>query len=311
MQKDKKTQDGRLLLFAILNISTFIALIAGVFLGKPLKVQPFLFAGVMVGAVMFIARYRHISLESRKPYDILLANISLIAIAILISLFPFSTKSALFAILTYILPFSLVGWVFGGIFSNLNMGYWKIPAAAVILVFSYFSIDALQQFVPQPEVEVKTRQGSYIPISTLEPLNDEGKTALSKSHAIKVVECWATWCKPCIQLMPSFQELRQQYIQNEEIEFIAVDMGGEREAKEKALRFLNKKNYDLPMLYDANSSLLDSVNSSYIPCTIILKNDTVQKVLVGNNGATKYKQEVSHIADSLLSTLTPKTLITQ
>ena len=43
------------------------------------------------------------------------------------------------------------------------------------------------------------------------------------SKKIKVINFWATWCKPCIEEMPYFENVAEAYKDEVELHFISLD----------------------------------------------------------------------------------------
>ncbi|WP_118194375.1 TlpA family protein disulfide reductase [Albibacterium indicum] len=77
---------------------------------------------------------------------------------------------------------------------------------------------------------------------------------------------WATWCPPCIAEMPSINKLYSELKNNDEIEFMMVDVDNNRSKSEK---FMEKRNFDLP-IYTPASSIPSSYMSGAIPTTLVL-----------------------------------------
>ena len=96
----------------------------------------------------------------------------------------------------------------------------------------------------------------------------DGKTVSLKSLKGKVVfiNFWATWCPPCIQEMPSINQLKQSFNGNNDIVFLMVDVDNKIE---KSTAFMNKKKYDLPVYVPAGNIPSDYLGGA-IPTTVIL-----------------------------------------
>jgi len=62
---------------------------------------------------------------------------------------------------------------------------------------------------------------------------------LNDSRNLRVLNIWATWCRPCLEEFPIFVELHDKY-QNENFDFIAVS-ADEQKDREKVLAFLKKQ----------------------------------------------------------------------
>jgi len=89
-------------------------------------------------------------------------------------------------------------------------------------------------------------------------------------HALKgkviFINLWATWCPPCIHEMPSINELRKTFKDNDDLVFLMVDLDGEIEITKK---FMERKKYDLPV-HVPNSKIPSELFSGSIPTTIII-----------------------------------------
>jgi len=96
----------------------------------------------------------------------------------------------------------------------------------------------------------------------------------SGSEEIKVINFWATWCKPCIKELPYFVSAQKQFPEAKFI-YMSIDFS---ENASKAEKFAQKKGLNLSGLYliddvDYNS-WIDKVSpewSGAIPATLIMK----------------------------------------
>lgn len=109
------------------------------------------------------------------------------------------------------------------------------------------------------------------PVSTTAGISfkdKDGKTVSLSSLKGKVVfiNFWATWCPPCIQEMPTINELKQSYKGNDDIVFLMVDVDNNIE---KSTAFMEDKKYDLPVYVPASEIPSDYLGSA-IPTTVIL-----------------------------------------
>ena len=80
------------------------------------------------------------------------------------------------------------------------------------------------------------------------------------------INFWATWCPPCIQEMPSINELKAKFEGNENIVFLMVDVDGKYK---KAQTFMNKRKFNLPV-YVPHSEIPKEFLGGAIPTTVIL-----------------------------------------
>ena len=105
--------------------------------------------------------------------------------------------------------------------------------------------------------------------------DDLEKIISEKPAKIKILNFWATWCKPCIIEMPYFEEAAGKFEQDIELIFVSLDFAENVEKKVKP--FLIKRNiHSRVMLLDDTdyNSWIDRVNPSWsgaIPATLIIE----------------------------------------
>lgn len=84
-----------------------------------------------------------------------------------------------------------------------------------------------------------------------------------------VVNIWASWCGPCKAEMPYFQKAINEY--GDKVEILMVNLtDGERETKEKALKFLQDNNLEMDILFDTDLNVANTYNIMSIPRTIFI-----------------------------------------
>lgn len=87
-----------------------------------------------------------------------------------------------------------------------------------------------------------------------------------------VVNIWASWCEPCKAEMPHFEEAIKKYA--DEVELLMINLtDGNRETKEKALKFLKDNNLEMKILFDEDLSAANAYNIKGIPRTIFISKD--------------------------------------
>ncbi len=103
---------------------------------------------------------------------------------------------------------------------------------------------------------------------TFEMVYADGKAINMEDLKGKVVfmNFWATWCPPCIAEMPSIQKLYDKVKDDKGIIILTVEIEGKRD---KAAKFMKRKNLSLPVVFPNSSIPTDFFNGS-LPTTIIL-----------------------------------------
>lgn len=109
---------------------------------------------------------------------------------------------------------------------------------------------------------------------------------------IVFINNWASWCPPCVAEMPSIQKLKNT-LKGEDIVFIMVSYDDQ---PEKAMRFIQKKNFDFEVYFPGKKY---GFHTESIPATFVL--DKNGKVLAAHQGMANFdKPEVIEKFRSLL-----------
>ena len=103
-----------------------------------------------------------------------------------------------------------------------------------------------------------------------------------KNGKIKVVNFWATWCKPCIEELDYFEAINRDY-KSENIQVILVSFDFPTQVESKLIPFLKKRNIKSKVILlgetDFNSFIdkIDERWSGSIPATLIVDGRTGKK----------------------------------
>lgn len=115
----------------------------------------------------------------------------------------------------------------------------------------------------------------------------------SNENQVVLVNFWATWCPPCVAEMPSLVALHEDY--KDTMEFVFVT----NEDRARVLEFLRKKNYHLPIYFEASRTPSELVSNS-IPATYILSKSG--KIVVDEKGAANWNSASTRsLLDSLIA----------
>ena len=99
-------------------------------------------------------------------------------------------------------------------------------------------------------------------------LNDiQGREIRLSDYKGKVVllDFWASWCSPCVRLMPFYEEL-----QSEDHGFDFVVLTINLESVKKAKKFAEGRAHALPILVDSDKKVMVQYGVSVIPDAILI-----------------------------------------
>lgn len=119
-----------------------------------------------------------------------------------------------------------------------------------------------------------------------------------QSDTLYVFNFWATWCKPCVEELPYFEQLTQDFAA-EKVKVVLVSLDFPNQIESKLLPFVekNKLQSEVVVLLDGRyNDWIDKVSpewSGAIPATLIYKKD--QRQFVGSKFDT-YEELKSLIA---------------
>jgi thiol-disulfide isomerase/thioredoxin len=102
-----------------------------------------------------------------------------------------------------------------------------------------------------------------------------------KNDKIKVINFWATWCKPCMEELPHFEKVHKHYKdQNVEVLLVSLDQAS---MKDKVKASLKKNDITAKVILldevDFNQWInqVDSTWSGSIPATLIVSKHNTSK----------------------------------
>jgi thiol-disulfide isomerase/thioredoxin len=123
--------------------------------------------------------------------------------------------------------------------------------------------------ISEEEVVFKDETGKEVRLSSL-----KGKVVF--------INFWATWCPPCIAEMPSIHQMVQHLKGNDKLVVLTVDVDQDLR---KSLKFMQKRNFDLPV-YILASAVPSAYLGNSIPTTIVLNKQG--KLVFKHEGGADY-----------------------
>jgi thiol-disulfide isomerase/thioredoxin len=108
--------------------------------------------------------------------------------------------------------------------------------------------------------------GKPAPELSIETLNGKGTISLSSLNGkVAIVDFWATWCAPCKQSFPKFEELAKKHAGNVEIVAVSCD-----ESKDGVLDWANQQGATFAIGWDEGHTLAKRWAVDTMPTTFII-----------------------------------------
>ncbi len=120
---------------------------------------------------------------------------------------------------------------------------------------------------------------------TMEKLPHLQKYLNSSSDTTYIINFWATWCKPCIEELPNFEAIQQQY-QSKPVQVVLVSMDFAKDFEKKVIPFVSRhKLKSTVFLLDEpdQNAWIDTVDPSWsgaIPATLFVNNSRKQRLFL-------------------------------
>lgn len=157
------------------------------------------------------------------------------------------------------------------------------------LGMAYVAYDALsERFKPIPQIPVAEGEApgeaEDYPAPDFTVYDAEGREVkLSDFKGTPVViNFWASWCPPCREEMPYFNEVYK--IEKDNVQFLMIDLvDGQRETIEKGQAYVDEEGFEFPVYFDTRSDAAYNYGISSIPTTIFI--DAEGNLVTGYKGA--------------------------
>lgn len=160
---------------------------------------------------------------------------------------------------------------------------WTFVLLVVILVGGYVFYSSQQK-----NMQTGGTQGEIVPAIDFNVQNKNGtNTYLSDFNDGKpiVINFWSSQCGPCVQEMPDFQRLYDDY--KDRVHFVMIDsIGALGETKESGKAFIEKHQYTFPVFYDVNKNAQQSYGVRSLPTTYLINKNF--EIIRGGSGMINY-----------------------
>ena len=180
------------------------------------------------------------------------------------------------------------------LFIQLKKRWLSILFYSFIIVL-IFSPDAkswlLQQVVSTGLLKAAIKKAGpgkdLLEAATFSFTDANGKSATTADLKDKVVfiNFWASWCPPCRAEMPDLEKLYQKLKDDEQFVFLFMN---EDEDKNKAIQYLEKNNFTMPLHY-ASGNVPKEIFSGSLPTTVVLNKEG--KIVLKHQGMAGYDSE--------------------
>lgn len=149
------------------------------------------------------------------------------------------------------------------IFGTLYLTGWHTPVMGKIQ--SWF----LATHIFTPSIEEENKKAFNFDGILITPKGERIEYSKLKDKTI-FINYWATWCPPCLGEMPHIEKLYLQLKDNPDVVFLMVSKDKEFN---KAIKFKNKKEYELPIFQELKSPA--QLQSQILPTTFVIKNGEI------------------------------------
>lgn len=127
---------------------------------------------------------------------------------------------------------------------------------------------------PAPDFKLKDLHGQTVSLGSF-----QGKTVL--------INFWSTTCPPCVDEMPNFQALFNDWASRKDVALLAIDVG---EDPATVKDFIQTNNYTFPVLLDSQYDIAGKYNIKYTPTSLFISPEG--KIKMSVIGAFKNKAAI-------------------
>jgi thiol-disulfide isomerase/thioredoxin len=120
--------------------------------------------------------------------------------------------------------------------------------------------------------------GKPLPEFKFNDLDNNSYDSLTLSGKVVVIKCWFAACKPCIEEMPRLNEIRQQYINRNDLVFTSLAF----DAPERIRQVLKLVKFDFSVIPHAEYYLQHVLGLKGYPTHIVIGKDGRVSIVTNN-----------------------------
>lgn len=158
-----------------------------------------------------------------------------------------------------------------------------IVSFIIIILLAVLGYNFLTKNYSPEEINIENNEYKLNKAKDFEVLNNKGEKVNLSDFFGKpiIVNFWATWCMPCKNELPEFNEAYKKY--GKDIEFLMVNLtDGYNDTEDGVKQFVKENNYEFPLYFDTEYSATYTYNIYSIPQTLFIdKNGNILKSYTG------------------------------
>ena len=171
----------------------------------------------------------------------------------------------------------------------------KLKSVVLIAIFIFAIVIILLSVKREEAPKTKAVVGLNAPGFSLNDPSGKTYTLSELKGSVVFINFWATWCPPCIEEIPSIQNLYNGFKDKKEFRMVTILY---KDDYEKAMAYLKQNNYALPVLMDREGKSAKAYGVTGVPETYIVDKQGVLREKVIGPADWNSSQ-----ADSLISNL--------
>lgn len=126
------------------------------------------------------------------------------------------------------------------------------------------------------------QKGQIAPDFTLNTLSGETVTLSDLKGKKVVLNFWATWCPPCKEEMPHFQDYYESYAEEDNVEIVAVNLTYSDGSIDNIQQFVDSFELSFPILLMEDEGINNTYQILTIPSTFMIDTEgRIQNNILG------------------------------